>query len=188
MENYIEELVAEFYKTKGYFVTTNFWIPFKTQRNQIQRGNAQNYEAQSWTDIDVLARNNKELILIQVKATIDQKITAHKINLYFERVEQFLTKGVAPDGKTKIEWWTKNIKLKKIVVYEDKYSPPSCKKILNDNGIETVFFGDYLADIITYIEQKVGVKEENAVMRLLHFLNRQKLLLPKKLKSIKEVD
>lgn len=179
MENFIEELVGEYYKTKGYFVTTNYWIPFKTIRNRTQKGKQQNYEAQSWTDIDVLARNNKELLIIQVKATINQKEVAQKINLYFDRVEQFLRDGLAPDGKTKIDWWTSNITVKRIVVYEDKYSPPSYKKIMTEKGIETIFFGDYLTEIISYIDQKVGVKEENAVMRLLHFLNNQKLLLPK---------
>lgn len=179
MSNFVEELVGEYYKTKGYFVTTNYWLPFKTVRNRTQKGKEQNYAAQSWTDIDVLAKNNKELLIIQVKATINQKKIAEKINLYFERVESFLQEGIAPDGKTKIDWWTKKIKIKKIVVYEDKYSPPSYKKILTDNGIETIYFGNYLKDIIAYVQRKKGVKEENSVMRLLHFLNGQKLFATK---------
>lgn len=178
MANFIEELVGEYYKTKGYFVTINYWIPFKTSRDRTQRGKKQNYQAQSWTDIDVLAKNNKELLIIQVKATINQKQVAEKINLYFERVEKFLKDGVAPDGKTKIDWWTSKCKIRKIVVYEDRFSPPSYLKIMTDNGIETVFFGNYLKEIILYVQEKKGVKEENAVMRFLHFFNNQNLFEP----------
>lgn len=180
MSNFVEELVGEFYKTKGYLVSTNYWIPFKTTRNRVQREKKQSYEAQSWTDIDVLAKNDKELLIIQVKATINQRKIAEKINLYFARVEQFLKDGIAPDGKTNIGWWTKGIKIRKIVVYEDKYSPPSYQKILTDNGVETIFFGIYLNDIINYIQSKKGQKEENSTMRLLHFFNSQKLIVQKK--------
>jgi hypothetical protein len=176
MENYIEELVGEYYKTQGYFVMTNYWIPFKSARNRTQKGKEQNYQAQSWTDVDVLARNDDELLIIQVKATINQKKVADKINQYFDRVEQFLKDGYTPDGKTTISWWTENCKIRKIVVYEDKHSPPSYKKILTEKGVETVFFGDFLKDIMNYTESKIGATEGNAVMRFLHFLNEQKLL------------
>jgi len=179
MSNFIEELVAEFYLTKGYFVTTNYWIPFQTKRKRTQKGIRQEYEAQSWTDIDVLAKGKNELLIIQVKATINQKEVAENINQYYERVDQFLKDGNAPDGVTKIDWWTNNCNVKKIVVYEDKHSPPSYLKILTDNGIETKYFGDYLSEILTYIEMKKGTKEDSAVMRLLHFLKKQKILTTK---------
>ncbi|MBN1462294.1 MAG: hypothetical protein JXQ69_07945 [Paludibacteraceae bacterium] len=170
MENYIEELVAEYYKTKGYFVLTNYWIPFQTNRNRTQKGKDQNYSAQSWTDIDVLARNDKELLLIQVKSIINRKEVAEKINIYFDRITEFLNNGKALDGKADIMWWTKDVILKKIVIYEYKNTPPSYKKIIEDKGAETIYFGEVLNDIVKYIEDKKGVKEENAIMRLLHFL------------------
>lgn len=176
MANFIEELVGEYYKTKGYFVTTNYWLPFQTTRDRTQKGKKQNYQAQSWTDIDVLAKNDKELLIIQVKAVINQRQVAEKINVYFERVEQFLKDGIAPDGETKIDWWTSDCKIRKIVVYEDRLAPPSYLKIMQAEGIETIFFGEYLKDIIAYVQAKKGVKEENAVMRLLHFFNTQKML------------
>lgn len=180
MQNFIEELVAEYYKSKGYFVTINYWIPFSTERQRTQNGKKQNYESQSWTDIDVLARNNNELLLIQVKATINQKSVSEKIITYFERIENFIKTGVAPDKTSSISWWSENVEIKKIVVYEDKNSPPSYKKIMEDKGIQTIYFGDYLKQIIQYIDEKKGVKEENAGMRLLHFLNKSKLILKEK--------
>ncbi|MCB9251299.1 MAG: hypothetical protein H6605_02435 [Flavobacteriales bacterium] len=176
MANFIEELVGEYYKTKGYLVTTNYWIPFQTSRNRTLYGKKQNYQAQSWTDIDVLARNDKEILIIQVKSGITSRNVAEKINLYFERVIKFLNDGIAPDGIGKIEWWTRNCKIIKIVVYEEQYTPPSYLKIMQDVGIETKFFGDYLKEIIAYVQNKKGVKEENSVMRLLHFLHNQNML------------
>lgn len=177
MANFVEELIAEYYITKGYFVTTNYWIAFKTKRNREQRGKSQNYEAQSWTDIDVLAKGENELLIVQIKATINSKTLAKKINLFLDRIDQFLKAGIAPDGKTPINWWTnKNCTIKKIVVYEDKNSPPSYLKMLTEKNIETKFFGDYLGEIFSYIKTKKGVKEDSAVMRLLHYLKKHKHL------------
>ena len=175
MENFIEQLVGEYYKTKGHLVTTNYWIPFKTQRDRIQQGKSQNYKAQSWTDIDVLARNKEELLIIQVKAIINSKEVAEKIILYFERIDDFLNRGLAPDNNSRISWWTENCQIRKIVVVED-YSPPSYLKIITDAGIAVKYFKEYLNDIVNYIKEKEGVKEENAVMRLLHFLDQNKLI------------
>ena len=55
----------------------------------------------------MLAKNDKELLIIQVKAIINQKSVAKKINLYFDRIDQFLKDGIAPDSITNIDWWTK---------------------------------------------------------------------------------
>ena len=174
MENFIEELIAEHYKTKGYFVTTNYWIPFTSKRKRIQKGKEQDYEARSWTDIDVLASNNKELLIIQVKAIINQRSVAEKINKYFDRVEQFLKDGEL-NRKTKIDWWTKDVKVKKMVIYE-YYSPDAYLQIIRDNNIEVICFKKYLTELIDYISEKKGVKEENACMRLLHCLKNYGLL------------
>jgi hypothetical protein len=61
-------------------------------------------------------------------------------------------------------------------VYEDKlYSVPSYLRIINEAGIETQYFGDYFNYLLMYVRDKEGVKEGNAVMRLLHFLKKEKL-------------
>ena len=175
MGNFIEELIGEYYKTKGYFVTTNYWVPFTSKRKRTQNGKEQDYEARSWTDIDVLASNKKELLIIQIKAVIRQQKTANDINKHFERVEQFLKDGVL-NGKTKIDWWTKNVNVRKIVIYEDTCSPPSYLQIIKEKNTEVVCFKDYLIELIDYVNQKEGVKEENSIMRFLHCLNQYGLL------------
>jgi len=55
LSNFVEELVAEYFKIKGYFIMTNYWFPIISQRNRIWRGKEQTFIAQSWSDIDVIA-------------------------------------------------------------------------------------------------------------------------------------
>ena len=170
MQNFVEELIAELYQSKGYFVTKNFWVPFMSTRNRNQKGKNQSYEAQSWTDIDVLAKNDKELLIIQVKAIINDKKVAEKIKIYFNRVDAFLKRGIAPDEKTDIKWWTKNVKIRKIVIYEWESSPKAYIEEIKKDGIEVYPFREYFDNLIEYVKNKKGVKEENAALRLLHFL------------------
>jgi hypothetical protein len=155
MQNFVEELIAELYQSKGYFVTKNFWVPFVSNRKRTQKGKDQEYDAQSWTDIDILARKEDELAIIQVKAIINDKKVAEKIKLYFKRVDDFLNKGLAPDGVTDIKWWTKGVKIKRIVIYE-WYSPKSYLKILEDEGIEVSSFRKYFNELYDYVQKKKG--------------------------------
>ena len=175
MENFVEQLVAEYYKTKGYIVMSNYWLPYQSIRKRVQKGISQQYEAQSWTDIDILARNDKELLIIQVKAIIQQKIVSEKIIKYFEKVDEFLKRGIAIDKTSDISWWYKDVETKNIVVYE-YYSPPSYIDLLTDNNIEVVKFSGLFKEIIEYAKNKKGVKEQNASMRLLHFLINEGLM------------
>jgi len=175
MENYIEQLVCEYYKTKGYLVFTNLWIPFDSERVR-NREESKKYVAQSWTDVDVIARNNEEIKLIQVKATINSQTVAEKIVTYFDRVDNYLSKGLAPDGKSDISWWTKGVKISKVVIFEDKKSSKSYLKIMQEKGIETIHFEDIFKLIYEYIEKKRGYKEQTAVMRLLNYLIKDEIV------------
>jgi len=175
MQNFVEELIAELYQSQGYFVTKNFWVPFTSTRKRTQKGKDQSYDAQSWTDIDILAKNEKELVIIQVKAIINDKKVAEKIKLYFDRVDAFLKAGIAPDGKTNIKWWTKGVKIRKVVIYE-WYSPKSYLDIIKKEKIEVKIFREYFNELYSYVQNKKGVKEENAALRLLHFLKEQDLI------------
>jgi hypothetical protein len=175
MENFVEQLVAEYYRTKGYLVSSNYWIPFESKRYRKQNGKEQEYIAQSWTDIDVLARNDNELLIIQVKAIINQKSVSENIINYFTRVKAFLEKGVAIDGTSDISWWQKDVEVKNIVVYE-YYSPPSYIELLTKRNIKTIKFSDIFKKLLDYASRKKGVKEENASMRFLEFLINEKLL------------
>jgi hypothetical protein len=184
MQNFVEELVAEHYRTQGYLVMTNYWIPYSFQRNRKQGGKEQNYMAQSWTDIDILARNDKELLIIQVKAIINQMKVVEKIKEFFELVDNFIEKGVASDGVSDIKWW-KKVPVKKIVVYEWENSPASyINEIEKDKNTKVIPFREYYDKLTNYVKGKKGVKEENAVLRLLHFIKEQDLRDERKIKKL----
>jgi len=101
--NFVEELVAEFYRISGFLVTKNYWFPFTTPRTRKVNGKGQKYKAQSWADIDVLALNEKELHIIQVKAIVNQPQTVSSILTFYDRACVYLQNGTAPDGEKDIE-------------------------------------------------------------------------------------
>jgi len=172
-ENFIEDLMYEYYKMQGYFVMQNYWFDFCSIRKRKQRGKLQEYKAKSWSDIDILAINDSELNVIQVKAIINDKKTSEDILEYFDRVKEYLGKNIALDNKSSIAWWTKNRKIRYIVVYE-YYSPPSYIEILKEKGIEVIEFKDKYKDIKDYIDNKIGSKEEKSIVRFMHFLKQNK--------------
>jgi hypothetical protein len=169
-ENFVEELVAELLQIKGYLVARNYWFPVTSRRYRRQRGKRQEYEAQSWTDIDILARNESELLVIQVKSIINDKRVIESVGTFFDRVIDYLNAGIAADGKSSILWWSRDVKIRKIVIYEWENSPPAYIDSIRELGIEVYPFGRYFNELREYIKTKKGVKEEKAVLRLLHFL------------------
>lgn len=173
MQNFVEELVAEYYRTKGYLVMTNYWIPFKTLRKRTVKGKRQQYLAQSWTDIDILARNENELILIQVKAIVNRVKVAEGVIQFFNRVADFLDKGNGLDAEADIKWWSNGVKVQRIVVYEWETSAKSYLNRIREAGISVKPFREYYDELTKYVSNKEGVKEENAVLRLMHFIKEQ---------------
>ena len=168
-ENFIEDLMYEYYKMQGYFVMQNYWFDFNSIRKRNQRGKSQEYTAKSWSDIDILAINETELNIVQVKAIINDKKSAEDITEYFDRVKEYLEKAIALDNKSSINWWTKKKKINFIVIYE-YYSPPSYIDILKKKEITVIEFKEKYKDIREYINNKVGSKEEKSIVRFMHFL------------------
>ena len=165
--NYIEELVGEYYRAKDYLVQTNYWFPSeKTHRRQGQNG-IQEYSARSWSDIDVLAVGKDEVLVIQVKAIINESKMADKIIEYFKKTKEFLEND---NNSISDKWWLKGRKVKNVVIYEF-YSPPKYIEKLTNEEIEVHLFSECFKEIVKLIEEKKGFKEENALMRMIHFLN-----------------
>lgn len=102
--NFVEELVAEFYKFKGFFVCQNVWFPFQTERTRKRGEKDEEYTARSWSDIDVLAMNASELNLVQIKSIINHESVVDRIITFFNRTEDFLKKGKSLDGNHSIAW------------------------------------------------------------------------------------
>jgi hypothetical protein len=178
--NFVEDLVCEYYRMRGYLVMQNYWFPVQTERRRNQNGVDQKYSARSWSDIDVLAIGPQEILIIQVKAIINGMHVAEKVETFFDQAFMFLEQGIAPDNKNPIAWWCDGRALKRLLVYE-YYSPPSYTNRLRDAGIEVREFSDIFKEIVGYVRLKAGVKEESTLMRMIHFLNAKNYLaLPDK--------
>jgi hypothetical protein len=168
-ENFIEDLMYEYYKMQGYFVMQNYWFDFILERYRKQKGKKQKYNAKSWSDIDVIAMNETEINIVQVKAIINDKKTAEDIIEYFDRVQQYLDTKMALDGRSSIEWWAKNKNINLMVVYE-AYSPPSYIDIISRHKIQVIPFKEKYKEIKEYIDNKIGSKEGKSIVRFMHFL------------------
>lgn len=168
MSNFVEELVSEYYRTKGYFVMTNYWFPTVGKRKRTQRGKRQSFDAQSWSDLDVTAINDKELVLIQVKAIVNEMKVANKIIDYFDKVDSFLKSG-------NVKWWKHKKRIKKMLVYEN-YSIPKYTNKISEQGIEVVKFRKFYEELLQHIQKKKGSKEENPIMRFIYYLNNNSLV------------
>ncbi|WP_018527160.1 hypothetical protein [Alkalispirochaeta alkalica] len=168
-ENFIEDLMYEYYKMQGYFVMQNYWFDFNSIRKRSQRGKSQEYTAKIWSNIDILSINETELNIVQVKAIINDKKSAEDITEYFDRVKEYLEKAIALDNKSSINWWKKEKKINFIVIYE-YYSSPSYIEILKKKEIIVIDFKEKYKNIKEYINNKVGSKEEKSIVRFMHFL------------------
>ncbi len=170
--NYIEELISEYYKLRGYFVMNNYWFQFQSERQRTVKGKIQKYLARSWTDIDVIAINSKELLLIQVKTSINRENIIDGIKKFFKRVDAYLETGLARDNESDIKWWTNGRKIKKMVIFEhcaNKY-----RLILEEAGIEAKNVSEFIDEIIEYVKDNKGVKEDSPMIRFLHYIYKLK--------------
>jgi hypothetical protein len=61
------------------------------------------------------------------------------------------------------------------VVYEN-YSPPTYLDKLRDNGIDVIQFSEIFKELLEYLKEREGVKEQNATMRFIHFLMKYKFI------------
>lgn len=68
--------------------------------------------------------------------------------------------------------------IKRIVVYESENSPPKYVNRLRQSHIEAIPFKDIYDQMVDYIHRREGVKEDNPVMRFMHFLHEYKKLQP----------
>ncbi|MGD0649895.1 MAG: hypothetical protein ABSA97_01925 [Verrucomicrobiia bacterium] len=120
--------------------------------------------------------NEDELHLVQIKAIINNEGVVDKIITFFKRTDAFLEKGRSLDRIHSIVWWASGRNTIRIVIYESENSPPKYLERLKRNKIQVIPFRDILNEIVKYISQKDGVKEDNPVMRFMHFLHEYKLL------------
>jgi len=162
-----EGIVELYYEIKGYITSSGKWFWKKSDGRQ-QRG---------YQDIDVLAINGKETIIVSVSSNFDDKLNFSKGELnhakslktseHFDRVFEFLKE--TPD----YNWLTNNQrKIRKVIaVINAPQNMEKFKKHLESQEIEILRIDDIITEIVKYLDKPKGLKIQNQTLRLLQILN-----------------
>ena len=165
-----ESLVEMYYQLEGYITSSNKWF-WVRESGKKQRG---------YQDIDVLAINDDETLIISVTINLDDKVRFGRngklredmledLSRYFDRVETYL-KNVG-----KYNWLIKNKrKVKRIIAYAyGGYKKEEKRKELEDElgkrGIELISS----KEIIEYLKKKIekiqdkGLKTNNQLVKMI---------------------
>lgn len=162
-----EAIVELYYQTLGYITSSGKWF-WVWEDGKKQRG---------YQDIDVLAVNENEVIIVNVTSNLDDKLRQRKdgvinldmlnrLNSYFERVKQYL------QSVSQYKWLVAGDKqIKKVVAYNHAIKKASQKVIptLTSNGIEALSAKDMLTSLSTYIKQE-NLKIQDQMLRTIQLL------------------
>lgn len=162
-----EAIVELYYQTRGYLTSSGKWF-WVWEDGKQQRG---------YQDIDVLAANEDEVVIVSVTSNLDDKLRQgkdgnvksdmlDKLNSYFLRVEQYLKsvpeyKWIVSSGK----------QIKKVVAYNHafKNADKNVIPILSSNDIEVMSAKDMLAALSIYIKQP-NLKIQDKMLRTIQLL------------------
>jgi Holliday junction resolvase len=173
-----EEIAEEYYRIKGYVVLRNIGFLDK-KRSDSQPGNI---------DIDVLAFNSDELLIISCKrgSLTDQQVGEELLG--FKLAEKFL-RGNNPHSKSNYVDIISNRKVKYLYVAE--YITKRNRQSFEENNVETLFTYALLDELVELIKEKSGKKllegfETKPIPRLLKLMIRHHKKMPRTLKILKE--
>ena len=162
-----EAIVELYYQTLGYITSSGKWF-WVWEDGKKQRG---------YQDIDVLAVNENEVIIVSVTSNLDDKLRQRKngvinkdmlnrLNSYFERVKQYL------QSVSQYKWLVAGDKqIKEVVAYNHAVKKASQKVIpvLKRNGIETLSSKHMLNSLSKYIKQP-NLKIQDQMLRTIQLI------------------
>jgi hypothetical protein len=158
-----EAIVELYYQIKGYITSSGKWF-WVWEKGKRQRG---------YQDIDVLAVNEKEAVIVSVVAGLKAKVgkNFYKTRCFFERTEEYF-KNVS-----EYNWLVNSKRIKRIIAYEfgfrNKEKKEAVQKQLLKVGIRTLEKKDIVQTINDYLESKRDhLKIQNQILRILQVLNR----------------
>lgn len=156
--SYVEDITSEFYRLKGYFISKDipYQIPKKVSGKKVS----------GWKDIDVLAINDKEVLIIECKAFLgyekSDKVTQDLLQRF-----KYAEKAV----KNNIQL-AKNKRIRKILVVDS-----SIKKVENElkkKGITVHSLEDIMKEFLDILRKRLKTgrvgKEQHPITRTLIFL------------------
>jgi len=162
-----EAIVELYYQTHGYITSSGKWF-WVWEQNKKQRG---------YQDIDVLALNGRETLIVSVTSNLDDKLRQgrdgeikqkmlNKLNSYFNRVIEYLS--TVPQ----YQWLVEERDVKRVVAYNHVFKNAHKKVIptLNANGITTISAKDILRSLSKYIQQP-NLKIQDQMLRTIQLIN-----------------
>jgi hypothetical protein len=166
-----EALVEIYYQLKGYITSSNKWFWVMDAEKQ-QRG---------YQDIDVLAINENEVVIVSVTANLDDKIRYDKnkniqmasLQVFFERVEQYLR------ATKDYSWVFTNREIKRMVAYSSGPSEKRLTEIKSEIGntnvnIQLISFDEMLNYIKAFSNEHTIGKTNNQILKTIQLVLRLK--------------
>ncbi|PLX70346.1 MAG: hypothetical protein C0602_05915 [Denitrovibrio sp.] len=157
-----EALVELYYQSQGYITSAGKWF-WVWENGKKQRG---------YQDIDVLAVNAHEIIIISVTSNLDDKLNFNRLgqvneeklnNLtgYFNRVFDYL-------NEVESYRWLVNKDIRKVVAYNHafKRSEVAIKNCLDRDGIQTIGSDKILSTLEQYLCNS-NIKIQDLILRAL---------------------
>jgi len=138
--SYVEDIVSEFYEEQGYFVgrDVQYQVPKEESGKKVS----------GWKDIDVLAINENDVLIIECKA-FTGNMTADKMAKKLSSDYASAEKSVKEKYKSLIE----NKQIKKIFVVD--YTPAEELKIeLDKKGVKVYLLNELMKDFLKLLHKK----------------------------------
>ena len=163
-----EGLVETYFQSKGYISSSNKWFWY-WQEGKQQRG---------YKDIDVLAINSKETVIIDVTGELTDKIGFDKNgNLKSDNLDKLFYKEIKYlESVHQYSWLLENRKIRKIIAYNHG---KSLSERLTKNeeflksGIELLSSDKMIEDLKEY-NQKKSLKTNNSIMKMIQFITKKR--------------
>lgn len=162
-----EAIVELYYQILGFITSSGkwFWI---WESGKKQRG---------YQDIDVLAVNEKDIIIVSVTSCLDDKFRfdkkgqprddmRNKLQSHFDRVEKYLKQ--VPEYK-----WLTGKNVKRVVAYSHPIGRccPRISSLLKQHRIELISAKEMLSRIDEYIsDNKKNIKLQNQMMKIIQVI------------------
>ena len=170
-----EGIVELYFQIKGYITSTGKWF-WKFEENKKQRG---------YQDVDLLAINGQNTILVSVSSNLDDKISFKRsgefnqekykaLNEFFNRIIDYF--GNTPDYKWLIQSSRKIHKIIAVVNLPSESYMSRISPILQSDEIEIIDMNRMIDGIIEYLDHNTNTKIQHQTLRLIQILNHKNLI------------
>lgn len=153
---YVEQLALRYFGKKGYIVQPSVWFQLDKAKTGKKVG--------GWSDIDLVALSQQELVIIQCKAFFGVKkaeAVVQGLVVWFRQAESFLRKD--PMWKP----WLEGREIVKCMVVD--HFVKKAERLLSDQGIQILLYEDVLKELLLLLQKGKARKgkEDDAIIRLL---------------------